>query len=134
MSPMNEAHAAGKHPPGGGPIDDEASILDGLADAFIAVTAGGTVTAWNVAAMGMFGWSAEEAIGSALAGLIIPPEARAAHQVGLQRAVASGQLARGQAQMRRAGGPPGRDEGRSATQFVRPAGVIAHKILCHHPG
>jgi PAS domain S-box-containing protein len=49
-------------------------ILDNAPDAFISVDDDGVVATWNEAAERMFGWTAEEAIGQALRGLIFPPE------------------------------------------------------------
>ena len=54
-------------------------VLDSAPDAFLAVDRDGVVTTWNVAAERMFGWSAAEAVGRPLRGLIFPPEGREAH-------------------------------------------------------
>jgi PAS domain S-box-containing protein len=49
-------------------------VLDSAPDAFITFDGDGILTTWNVAAERMFGWSAVEAIGKPMRGLIIPPE------------------------------------------------------------
>jgi PAS domain S-box-containing protein len=49
-------------------------VLDSAPDAFITFDGDGILTTWNVAADRMFGWSAVEAIGKPMRGLIIPPE------------------------------------------------------------
>lgn len=64
-------------------------------ECYIAVGADGAVTAWDVRAVKMFGWSAEEAVGSALINLVVPIESRAAHQVEFSRAVETGHFESG---------------------------------------
>jgi PAS domain S-box-containing protein len=54
-------------------------VLDTAPDAFITLDRDGIITTWNVAAEQMFGWSAIEAIGKPMRGLIIPPEFREQH-------------------------------------------------------
>jgi PAS domain S-box-containing protein len=54
-------------------------VLDTAPDAFITLDRDGIITTWNVAAEQMFGWSAIEAIGKPMRGLIIPPEFRERH-------------------------------------------------------
>ena len=49
-------------------------ILENAPDAFISVDGHGLVATWNTAAERMFGWTAEEAVGQSLRGLIFPPE------------------------------------------------------------
>lgn len=50
------------------------TVLDTVLDAFIMTDVNGTVTSWNKQAEAIFGWSAEEAIGSNLATFIsLPP-------------------------------------------------------------
>jgi PAS domain S-box-containing protein len=51
-------------------------VLDTAPDAFVATDQDGVITTWNAAAERMFGWSAAEAIGKPMRGLIIPPEFR----------------------------------------------------------
>jgi PAS domain S-box-containing protein len=54
-------------------------ILDSAPDAFIAMDGDGLVNRWNQAAERMFGWSASEAVGQPLRGLVFPPEGREGH-------------------------------------------------------
>jgi diguanylate cyclase (GGDEF)-like protein/PAS domain S-box-containing protein len=61
------------------------AILDNSNDAFIAINGAGDVTDWNLQAERMFGYTSEEARGRRLSELIIPPEARAAHDAGMAR-------------------------------------------------
>ena len=42
----------------------------------------GQISGWNPQAATMFGWTSSQAIGSRLAELIVPPQHRAAHEVG----------------------------------------------------
>jgi PAS domain S-box-containing protein len=51
------------------------AILESSGDALIGQTLGGTITSWNPAAQGLFGWSAAEAVGR-LVSLLVPPERR----------------------------------------------------------
>ena len=64
-------------------------VLDTAPDAFITVDGDGIITTWNVAAERMFGWSAAEAVGKPLRGLIIPPELRERHDERRQALVAA---------------------------------------------
>jgi len=67
-----------------------AQILNSAHEAFVSMDAGGFITEWNHAASQTFGWSRDEAIGSVLADLIIPPELREAHWSGVQRFLETG--------------------------------------------
>jgi PAS domain S-box-containing protein len=49
-------------------------ILDAAADAFVSVNADGVVTSWSTQSELLFGWTAEQATGTPLAGLIAPAE------------------------------------------------------------
>ncbi|GIM93759.1 ATP-binding protein [Paractinoplanes toevensis] len=60
-------------------------VLDACQDAYVSVDGAGNVLAWNAAAEKLFGYSAAEALGSQVAGLIIPARFRAAHSAGLAR-------------------------------------------------
>ncbi|MCD2515272.1 CHASE domain-containing protein [Massilia sp. G4R7] len=62
-------------------------ILEHTHDAFLAVDAGARITDWNARAAGLFGWSAEEAIGRGVEELL-PPDARAAFRDGFARFLA----------------------------------------------
>ncbi len=65
-------------------------ILDTTQDAFITLDAAGQVTAWNLAAEELFGWSQAEVLGRPLSELIIPVRYRAAHERGLSRVAGTG--------------------------------------------
>jgi diguanylate cyclase (GGDEF)-like protein/PAS domain S-box-containing protein len=67
------------------------SIIERSHDAFVSMDETGRVIEWNRAAETLFGWSRQEALLRPLETLIIPEDARAAHNVGLQRFLASGQ-------------------------------------------
>ncbi len=62
-------------------------ILEHTHDAFLAVDAGARITDWNARAAGLFGWSAEEAIGRGVEELL-PPESQAAFRDGFARFLA----------------------------------------------
>lgn len=66
-------------------INIEASSIAAIAlDAIISIDSAGIVAAWNPQAEIIFGWSREEAIGVAVADLIIPEADRASHWKGLE--------------------------------------------------
>jgi len=65
-------------------------ILDRAHDAAVSMDERGLITYWNPSAERMFGVASEEAVGSALVELIIPPRFRAAHLEGLRRFLESG--------------------------------------------
>lgn len=65
------------------------AILDQAADAVIFADVEGAIRVWNAAAARIFGFAAEEAIGSSL-DLIIPENLRQAHWTGFRRAMQSG--------------------------------------------
>ena len=64
-------------------------ILDQLADAVIYANRSGEIVRWNRASTGMFGFSAEEALGLSL-DLIIPEHLRASHWRGFNAAMTKG--------------------------------------------
>lgn len=66
-------------------------LLDAARDAYVSIGADGRVLEWNRQAETLFGWSRDEAHGKLLASLIVPPEFRDAHLLGLQRFVAAGE-------------------------------------------
>jgi PAS domain S-box-containing protein len=66
-------------------------VVDAALDAVIVIEADGTVTEWNTRADTMFGWTREEAVGSELAGLIIPEDQRDAHRAGIRRFLETGE-------------------------------------------
>jgi len=65
-------------------------ILDTALDAVVIMKSDGIVADWNDRAVSVFGWSRGEAIGQAMADLIIPERYREAHRNGLQRYLRSG--------------------------------------------
>ncbi|GAA3382947.1 ATP-binding protein [Cryptosporangium minutisporangium] len=60
-------------------------LLDTALDAYIAINPDGAITDWNAAAERLFGWTAAEALGQDLTGLIVPERFREAHDRGLAR-------------------------------------------------
>lgn len=66
-------------------------ILDQAADALICVDRTGEIIRWNRACTALFGFSANEALGSGL-DLIIPEHLRAAHWSGFDAAMTRGTL------------------------------------------
>ncbi|MDQ8733582.1 PAS domain S-box protein [Paenibacillus sp. LHD-38] len=67
------------------------SLTDNALDAVIVMNHDGMVIEWNLQAEAQFGWLSEEAIGSNLADLIIPPAMRERHQQGLNRFIQTGE-------------------------------------------
>ena len=65
-------------------------VLNTAYDAFVAMDAQGRLTAWNLRAEELFGWSRDEALGRDLAETIIAPQCRAAHLLGLEQFAATG--------------------------------------------
>ena len=66
------------------------NLTDSIQDAIIGADLHGTITTWNHAAAGMFGYTRDEAVGQKLT-LIIPPSQRPAHTAALARLAAGGQ-------------------------------------------
>jgi two-component system sensor histidine kinase/response regulator len=66
-------------------------IVETAHDAFISIDARGLITGWNPQAERSFGWPRGEALGRELAETIIPERQRAAHRLGLERFLATGQ-------------------------------------------
>jgi two-component system, cell cycle sensor histidine kinase and response regulator CckA len=66
-------------------------IVESALDAVVTIDGSGVITAWNVQAANIFGWSKEEAVGRSLAETIIPAQHREAHSRGLRHAVATGE-------------------------------------------
>jgi PAS domain S-box-containing protein len=69
----------------------ESEILEHSTNAFVAMAADGTITAWNRAAESTFGWTVEEAIGREMADTIVPESFRGAHRSGLARYLETGE-------------------------------------------
>jgi two-component system, sensor histidine kinase and response regulator len=67
-----------------------ADILSAANAAFVGMDVDGVVTEWNRAAEDLLGWSATEALGRRLSGLIIPSRFRDAHEAGLARYLVTG--------------------------------------------
>jgi len=65
-------------------------LFDAAPDAVIVINEEGYVVKWNPKAASLFGWTAEEAVGQPLSGLIIPERYRAAHQHGMVRHARTG--------------------------------------------
>jgi PAS domain S-box-containing protein len=65
-------------------------LVDSVGDAIISADAGSRIVSWNAAAGRMFGWSAEEALGSELT-MLMPERFRAAHLAGIARVAATGE-------------------------------------------
>ena len=59
-------------------------IIEGALDAVVQMDQAGKIIGWNGQAERTFGWSAAEAIGAPLAGLMIPQRYRAAHTAGVE--------------------------------------------------
>jgi PAS domain S-box-containing protein len=65
-------------------------VLETALDAVVIMTSDGVVADWNDRAAAVFGWSRDEAVGRAMANLIIPERYREAHRNGLQRYLETG--------------------------------------------
>ena len=65
-------------------------LIDESPDALIALSVDGRVRSWNRGARAMFGYSAEEAIGTAIDELTVPEEGRVQARQALQKAVQDG--------------------------------------------
>jgi PAS domain S-box-containing protein len=70
--------------------DELRLILETALDAVVVMKPDGVVADWNDRAVGVFGWSREEAVGQIMADLIIPERYREAHRNGLRRYLESG--------------------------------------------
>jgi len=66
-------------------------ILDRAYSAVVSMDEDGLVTGWNPSAEAVFGLARENALGRAVAELIVPERLRAAHREGLRRFLASGE-------------------------------------------
>ena len=65
--------------------------LHAAGDAYVAIDAEDRITAWNSRADEVFGYSAEQAVGSRLVDLVVPERHRAAHLAGLARVLRGGE-------------------------------------------
>jgi PAS domain S-box-containing protein len=70
--------------------DELRPILETALDAVVVMKSDGVVADWNDRAVGVFGWSRDEAVGRIMADLIIPERYRDAHRHGLRRYLESG--------------------------------------------
>jgi PAS domain S-box-containing protein len=70
--------------------DELRPTLDTALDAAVVMKSDGVVADWNDRAVGVFGWSRDEAVGRIMADLIIPERYREAHRKGLRRYLESG--------------------------------------------
>lgn len=66
------------------------ALVDSARDAYVEIDEAGVVVEWNRQAAQTFGWERDEAVGTVLAELIVPPEFREAHLLGLRRFIATG--------------------------------------------
>ncbi len=67
-----------------------AAIVEAAIDAIVSIDHQGRIIEFNPAAVAMFGWKREEAIGALLADLVVPPALREAHRGGLERYLQTG--------------------------------------------
>jgi PAS domain S-box-containing protein len=65
--------------------------LETALDAVVVMREDGMVAGWNDRAVNVLGWTREEAVGRAMADLIIPERYRVAHKNGLERYLSSGE-------------------------------------------
>lgn len=66
------------------------TILEQTSEAFIRIDSQGRVLEWNRHAEETFGWTRSEAVGAALADLVIPPDQHQAHHHGMSRYLGTG--------------------------------------------
>ncbi|NHC15974.1 ATP-binding protein [Motilibacter deserti] len=64
-------------------------LLELAGDAFVSTDAAGVITGWNRRAEELLGWSAQEAVGTAMSSLLVPEHLRAAHEAGMARYVST---------------------------------------------
>jgi PAS domain S-box-containing protein len=72
--------------------DAAKAVVELARNAFVALDAEGRVVEWNTRASELFGYSRQEAIGTDLADLIVPPRYRERHRAGLRHAADAGSL------------------------------------------
>jgi PAS domain S-box-containing protein len=63
----------------------QGGVFNAAVDAVIVIACDGFIVDWNPAAVRMFGYSRDEALGKELADLIVPRELRAGHREALAR-------------------------------------------------
>lgn len=69
----------------------DAAVLDQMADAVVYAGRDGMIRRWNRAAVALFGYTAQEALGQSV-DIIVPEHLRAPHWHGFNTALASGRL------------------------------------------
>ncbi|MBA6326893.1 EAL domain-containing protein [Colwellia sp. MB02u-6] len=67
------------------------AMMNTSQDALIQMNAKGDIVGWSAQAQNVFGWTNKQAVGQALANLIIPIPLRAAHKKGLEHFMATGE-------------------------------------------
>lgn len=67
------------------------AVLETSLDAVIVIQSAGTIIGWSKAAVEIFGWTAEEAVGQQLRDLIIPEQHREDHDNGIRRYLETGE-------------------------------------------
>ena len=67
------------------------TVVEGALAAVVLMDAEGRICGWGRQAVRTFGWEREEALGTDLAELIVPPELRARHREGLRRFLETGE-------------------------------------------
>jgi PAS domain S-box-containing protein len=67
------------------------AVLDAALSAVIVMDSAGKIVDWNTQAEKLFGWSHAEALGQTLAGLVIPPRFREAHERGMKHFLSTGE-------------------------------------------
>jgi PAS domain S-box-containing protein len=101
-------------PHAGSPTHDQ--VLDQVDLAIIATTADGTVTTWNARAEQLYGWTREEAIGSHISTLTVPPEGQGTAEE-VMAALVQGQSWQGAFRLRR-------KDGSVFTAFVKDSPIL----------
>lgn len=66
-------------------------IIDHALDAVLSIDVESTIQAWNKQAEVVFGYRADEVIGQNMVDIVIPPQHRESHSLGMQRFMATGQ-------------------------------------------
>ncbi|HET7707905.1 MAG TPA: HWE histidine kinase domain-containing protein [Sphingomicrobium sp.] len=67
------------------------AVLDTALDPVCVMDTNGLIIGWNRHCVDCFGWTADEALGTRLSDLIVPPALRAAHERGLGHFLATGE-------------------------------------------
>jgi len=67
------------------------AVLKTALDAVVVMRLDGTIAGWNDVAQHIFGWSFDEASGRRMSEMIIPPQHREAHELGLAHFISTGE-------------------------------------------